>query len=180
MPLPNERCCAAPVRVRSTVSASSPQWAGSRLAEPSTTKTNVPARDRAAVDVDIDGGDAARELHRRVVAQQLVDRGGRDRRVVLPPFELRAVAEQRERAVADEVDGGLVTGDEQQHDLVDELVGGEPLALVLGVDERGEQVVGGMRALPLDRFEDVVVHVVGRVHDVARCAAAPARARGRA
>ena len=43
MPLPNERCCAAPVRVRSTVSASSPQCAGSRLAEPSTTNTNVPA-----------------------------------------------------------------------------------------------------------------------------------------
>ena len=59
-----------------------------------------------------------------------------------------------------------MAGDEQQRDLVDELVGGEPLALVLGVDERGEQVVGGVRPLPLDRVDDVVVHVVGRVHDL--------------
>ncbi len=65
----------------------------------------------------------------------------------------RAIAQQRERAVADEVDGGLVAGDEEQHHLVDELVGGEPLAVVFGIDERGEQVVGGMRALPRNRFE---------------------------
>ena len=59
-----------------------------------------------------------------------------------------------------------MAGDEEQHDLVDELVGGEPLAVVLGVDQRSEQVVGGVRALPLDRFEHVRGHVVGRLHDL--------------
>ena len=73
-----------------------------------------------------------------------------------------------------------MAGDEQQHDLVDELVGGEPLAVVLGVDQRGEQVVGGVRALPLDRFEHVVGHVVGRVHDVVEVQLTPAWARARA
>ena len=59
-----------------------------------------------------------------------------------------------------------MAGDEEQHHLVDELVGGEPLTVVFGIDQRGEQVVGGMRALPRNRFEHVVRHVVGRVHDV--------------
>ena len=60
-----------------------------------------------------------------------------------------------------------------------QLVGGEPLAVVLGVDQRGEQVVGGMRALPLDRVEDVVDHVVGRVHDLVEVQRRQQWARGR-
>ena len=58
------------------------------------------------------------------------------------------MAQQRERAVADEVHGRLVAGDVEQDHLLDELVLGEPVAFVLGRDQRGEQVVAGLRALP--------------------------------
>ena len=71
------------------VSASSPQCAGSRLAEPSTTKTNVPAA------IVRSSTSTSTVVTRRenctggVVAEELVDGGGRDRRIVLPTLELR-------------------------------------------------------------------------------------------
>ena len=59
-----------------------------------------------------------------------------------------AVAQQRERAVADEVDRRLVAGDVEQHHLLDELVVAEAVAFVFGGDERAEQVVARVLALP--------------------------------
>ena len=114
MPEPNARCCAAPARVRSSGSASSPQWSGVAVGGRQAREHEDARLDGLAADVEVGRGDPARELHRRVVAQQLVDRVGVEARVVAPPFELRAVAQQRERAVADEVDGRLVPGDVQQ------------------------------------------------------------------
>ena len=49
--------------------------------------------DRAPLDLDVGGGHAPRELHGRVVAQQLVDHVRPDRRIVLPTLELGAVAQ---------------------------------------------------------------------------------------
>ena len=46
--------------------------------------------DRAVAEFHVGGGDASRELHRRVIAEYLVDRGSRDRRIVLPALQLRA------------------------------------------------------------------------------------------
>ena len=74
-----------------------------------------------------------------------------------------AVTEQRERAVADEIDRRLVAGDVEQHHLLDELVGGEAVAFVLGRDERAEQVVARVLALPLDHFVRVGDDVVDGV-----------------
>ena len=76
------------------------------------------------------------------------------------------MAQERVRAVADEVDGRLVTGDVEQDHLVEQLVGREPVAAVLGGDERRQQVVGGVRTLPLDGIEHVLDDVVGRGEDL--------------
>ena len=76
------------------------------------------------------------------------------------------MAQQRVGAVADEVDRGLVAGDVEQDHLVEQLVGGEAVTGVLGGEERGEQVVGGMGALPLDGIEHVLDDVVGRRQDL--------------
>ena len=119
MPLPNDRCWAAPAAVRSSAVGVGAPAAGSRLAEPRHGEHEHARLDGLVADVEVGRRDPPRELHRRVVAQQLVDRVGVERRVVAPPFELRAVAEQRERAVADEVHGGLVAGDVEQDHLVE-------------------------------------------------------------
>jgi len=58
------------------------------------------------------------------------------------------VLQQREQAVADQVHGGLVARDEEQDAGGEELALGEPVALLLGRDERGQQV-GPWMAAPL-------------------------------
>ena len=73
-----------------------------------------------------------------------------------------------------------MAGDVEQDHLVEQLVGGEPVAVVLGGDERGEQVVGRVRALPLDGVEHVLDDAVGRVDDLVEVLRARAAARGRA
>src|SRR5581483_12128782 len=73
------------------------------------------------------------------------------------------VAQQGERAVADQIRGGLVAGDEQQEDRRDELVMAQRLTRLLGGDQRREQVVLG-RALPFgDQPVEVVDQRVGGV-----------------
>ena len=54
-----------------------------------------------------------RELHRAVEAQAFVGGVRVEARIVAQSFELRPMVEERECAVADEVDRGLVAGDEQ-------------------------------------------------------------------
>ena len=56
------------------------------------------------------------------------------------------MAEQRQRAVADQVDRRLVTGDVQQHDERDQLVRAQTVAGLLGRDQRRQQVVAGVGA----------------------------------
>ena len=70
-------------------------------------------------------------LHRAVEAQQLVDRGIVERRIVAPAEQLVRVAQQRQRAVADQVDGRLVPCDVQQDDERDQLGRAERVAFVL-------------------------------------------------
>ena len=93
MPLPNDRCCAAPGRVRSSGVGVVAPVGGVTVRRRRARRTRTrPASIVLPVDLDVGGGDASRELHRRVVAQELVDRVGGHRRVVLPPLELRPVA----------------------------------------------------------------------------------------
>ena len=80
-------------------------------------------------------------LHGPVVTQQFVDGSIVERRIVAPSHELVGVAQQRQDAVADQVDGGLVAGDVQQHDERDQLGGGEPVAGLLDRQQRRQQIV---------------------------------------
>ncbi len=74
-------------------------------------------------------------LHRRIEAHQLLDRGGDEAGIVAQALELVGVAQEREDAVADQIDGGLVPGDEEQTEHVQHFTLGEALARVLGVDQ---------------------------------------------
>ena len=83
-----------------------------------------------AADLDVLQHPALEHLQRGVVAHQLLDRGGQQRRVGAQPRQLVGVAEQRPPAVAGHVHGRLVAGVQQQHAGADQLVLGEPVALV--------------------------------------------------
>ena len=67
------------------------------------------------------------------------------------------MAQEREHAVADEIDGRLVAGDEQQRARAEHLVLGEGVALLLGVHERGEHVVARVGAASGDELAEVLV-----------------------
>jgi hypothetical protein len=72
-------------------------------------------------------------------------------------------------AVADEVHGGLEAGGEQLHRDAGELVLGEPLPVVVGVYECGEDVVAGVAA----QVREVAQHPLLQCLDVALGAAEP-------
>ena len=94
-------------------------------------------------------GGAPGEVHRAVVAEDLFDRAGRQRRVLDEPVPLVALAQQGDGAVADQVGGGLVAGHEEEHDGGSQLLLGELVALLLGGEQRGEEVVAaGWRGAP--------------------------------
>lgn len=92
-------------------------------------------------------GDAPGEVDRRFVAEQFLDRvPGEFGRGVQEP-ELVGMAQQREGPTGDQVDGRLVAGDVDHGHLGHQFVVVEPVAVVLGVDEGGEQVVATVVAL---------------------------------
>ena len=86
--------------------------------------------------------EAGEEVQRRVEAQDLLD-GGRGRVGVReqPRRVARRADEDRPHPVADGVHRRLVAGVEQQHAGGDQLVGAQPLAVRLGRDQLGDQVV---------------------------------------
>jgi hypothetical protein len=65
------------------------------------------------------------------------------------------VAQQGEHAVTDHVGGRLVTGDEQQEDHREQLVFIEGVALLLGNDQRADQIVLGIGAFVLKQCPQV-------------------------
>ncbi len=101
---------------------------------------------------------ATRELHRAVVAQQLVGDVRVEAGLAHEAIPLVAIAQQRVRTVPDQVDRRLVAGDEQQADLCEQLLVRQHVAGVLGRDEGGEEIVGRFAALPLEHVEQECVH----------------------
>ena len=119
--------------------------------------------DHLAVELEVPDRDPARELHRAVEAEELVDRGVVETGIGAQPLELVAVAEQRQGAVADEVHRRLVAGDVEEHHLVDQLLLVERVAVLLGGDEPREQIVGRCAPLRRDDLEHVLPHRFGAV-----------------
>ena len=69
--------------------------------------------------------------------------------------------EQVEHGVADQTDGRLVTGDDQQDDHPEHLLLGEGVALVAGGQERADEVVrrrGAARGEELAEIGDELAH----------------------
>ena len=130
------------VRPTSRVSGSA-NTAGSRLAEPSSAAIFWPGGDRDPADLDVLGGGALEQLQRRVEAHQLLDRRRQQRRGrPAAACSWSGCSQQREQAVAADVDRRLVPGVEQQDAGGDQLVLGEPVALgVADLHQVGEQVV---------------------------------------
>ena len=79
--------------------------------------------------------------------------------------QLVGIAMQRQQAVADQVDGGLVAGAEQQDDVGGQLLVGELAAVFLGLHQLRGQVVAG--ALPPQLEQLLEIHRRHRVAGVA-------------
>ncbi len=113
-------------------------------------------RDVDVTDRDVLQRHAARELHGRVIAQQLLDGAAGEERVGAQQLELLEVAQQGERAVADQVHGRFVPGDEEQDAGREQLGLAQLVAGFLRRDERAEQVVTGFLPPLLDELREVL------------------------
>jgi hypothetical protein len=102
-------------------------------------------------------------LYRRVVAQRLLDRTRGQPRVGAQRRELLGMAQQRQNPVADQVDRGLVAGDQQQDAGGQQLLLGELVAVLLDADQMGQQVRTGRGAPPGDQLPEVRGELVARL-----------------
>ena len=79
--------------------------------------------------------------------------------------ELVGIAVQRQQTVADQVDGGLVAGAEQQDDVGGQLLVGELAAVFLGLHQLRRQIVAGI--LPPQLEQLLEIHLGHRVGGIA-------------
>jgi hypothetical protein len=97
----------------------------------------------AAEVVDVFQRDPADELERGIVTQKFLDRVGDQLRSGLEQCELVGIAVQRQQAIADQIDGGLVAGAEQQEDVRGQFRVGQLAAALLGLHQLRGQIVAG-------------------------------------
>ena len=127
--------------------------------------------DLLAVDLGVGRGGAAEVEHRRRPAQDLLDRAVERAVGVVAqqPRTARGSCMQRPHAARGGVAGGLVAGDrEQQHEHV-ELELGELVAVDLGVDQLGDDVVARVGLALLGELVDVHVELGRRVCAPSSC-----------
>jgi len=103
--------------------------------------------------------DAHLRPDRPVVAKQLLHRGRRERRVFPQALELPGETQQRLQAVADVVRGRLMPGEEQEHAHRHQLLLPEPLAVVLEVHQRAQQIALRLGAARGDEGAEVLHHL---------------------
>ena len=141
MPAPNVWIGGAPTRLMSRRSGSS-QTAGSRLAAPVSTTTMVSAAILEAGDFDILHRGAQRNEGDRRMADELLD--GIDRKLRMPAQEcpLVGVITQHVYRRTQLEAGGVGACQKQRGHEHAEFVGAEAIAIVLGADQLGDQVVG--------------------------------------
>ena len=141
MPPPNVWIGGAPTRLMSRRSGSS-QTAGSRLAAPVLTTTIVPAAILTPATSTSSIGGAQRDEGDRRMADELLD--GIDRKLRMPAQEcplVGVIAQHVYRRTQLEA-GGVGACQQQRGDEHAEFVGAEAIAIVLGADQLGDQVVG--------------------------------------
>ena len=115
-----------------------------------------------AADLHVLGDHAAHRRHRADVAQQLLDRGREERRIVAQQRHLLGMAEQGEQAVGDQVGGGLVPGLEQDGAGGEQFLLAQKVARLVGSRQRGEQVVARGGAPLGQQLPEAVVDGEGR------------------
>ena len=159
------------VRARDVEPVGIGEMPGIAVGRPDGGNDQGPAGDLPALNLDISGGEPSRPLHRAVIAQELLDRGGDEAGIALELLELVGMTEQGEQPVADEVHRGLVPGDEQQHAHGQHLALAQLVSLLLGRDEQAQQVfLGALAPLP-DKGAKVIAEGSTRrpapLHDLA-------------
>src|SRR5262249_53407077 len=97
---------------------------------------HVALGNRASGKRDVLAGNARGALDRPVVAEQFLDGALDQSRILAQPSKLFGMTQEREGAVADEIDGRLVPRDEKQDAGGQQLSLGELVARLLGRDER--------------------------------------------
>src|SRR6185312_13274596 len=109
-------------------------------------------RDGGAGDLDVlEGRAGGPELDRRLKAQQLLDPGHDQLRSAAQLLELVGVPQQGQHAVRDQVDRGLMPGEEHEQRVVDDrLLGQAPLRAVV-VDHSREHARSGLLAVLVDQ-----------------------------
>src|ERR1700757_954892 len=110
-----------------------------------------------AVKLVVGGDRAGHVLHRRRPSQHFFDRVGQQFQVVDQTLVLIGVLQQLPGPAGQRVTGGLVTADQQQQDLGEDLVVLEPRTLDLRVHQDADQIVGRL----LLARRDHSVHVFG-------------------
>ena len=111
-----------------------------------TNQDHLTLRDRRPVDRHVRGSKAWQaNFHWPAIAQDLLDRVLGHLRVILDHRQLVGVGQQGERAAGDEVNGGHVTGGEQDEDHRQQLFLVERIAILFGVNELADQVIGRRR-----------------------------------
>ena len=113
IPDPNARW---PVGLRSARKVSGSSYSrGSRLAAPHSNGSRERARIVAVADRVIGAGGAEEALNRRSVAELLFYRGGDQLRPIVQQRKLIRALGEREEESAQQICGGLVAGEQQQH-----------------------------------------------------------------
>src|ERR1700760_3912491 len=113
-------------------------------------------RDRNAADLRIHQRYAVDGVDRVAVPEELLGRPGDQRGIVPEALLLIGVADERDDGVAHQVGRRLVPGEQQQNEHGDEFVPGQPLTVLLGVDEHGEQVRTWFTTTAVDQRGHVV------------------------
>ncbi len=110
---------------------------------------------RAAADLHVGRGDAAGDVHRRLIAQGLLDHGVDQGGVGLELGQLVGIEQQQAYGVADQVGGGQVAADQKGAEIDAQLHIAQGRALGLEPGHVRDQVVAGFGPPRLDGLGEI-------------------------
>ena len=142
MPCPKREVVRRPAAIDVVLVGDAPTPARRGCPNPRRSSTLSPSVTVRVVQLDVAGQRARHQLCRALVAEDLLDRIGDAVRVGEHLRPLLREALQREQTVAEQLRRGLVARDDQEEEEADDLLVGEVLAVALGRDQRGGEIVG--------------------------------------